>query len=123
MVIELIRPKISCKAQIGRSELEGGLNKATEVGEGIATGNCTAFSTEGSAEVVDGGGDADVVGNLELVPPLPGVVAVVGLAFELAGGEGGLTKGHAQGVALEEGIGPLQAHVPVLSCGDFGVCD
>merc|ERR1711966_461343 len=60
--------------------------------------------------------------GLELVPPLPGVVAVsneVRILIEIvaigdAGHEAGLTNSHTQGVALHEGIGPLKTHVPGL---------
>ena len=57
-----------------------------------------------------------MVGDLELVPPLPGVVAILGGAVVGSRHEGGLADGHAEAVALHEGIGPLEADIPVLSC-------
>ena len=115
-----------------RSELEGGLEEAAEVVE-LVVAVVLTIATEWTAltigqiairtaEVVDRRSHRDVVGDLELVPPLPGVVAVcneVRLTIEVVavgdvGHEGGLTNGHTQGVALQEGISPLKTHVPRL---------
>ena len=43
--------------------------------------------------------------------------AVVAADIATTGDEGGLTHSHAEGVALDEGISPLQAHVPRLAGG------
>ena len=130
-----------------RSELEGGLEEATEVVE-LVVAVVLTIATEWTAlavgqvairtaEVVDRRSHRNVVGDLELVPPLPGVVAIsneVRILIEVVaigdvGHEGGLTNGHSQGVALHEGIGPLKTHVPGLrGCrtedeGVFAICD
>ena len=92
-----------------RSELEGGLEEAAEVVE-LVVAVVLTIATEWTAltigqiairtaEVVDRRSHRDVVGDLELVPPLPGVVAVcneVRLTIEVVavgdvGHEGGLT--------------------------------
>ena len=66
-----------------RSELEGGLNKSTEVIEGVvatisannvATTVCQV--TIRTAEVVDRRSHSDVVCDLEGIPEFPSVVAV-----------------------------------------------
>ena len=66
-----------------RSELEGGLNKSTEVVEGgiitIATNCVTATVSEiaiRAAEVIDRRSHRNVVSDLELVPKLPCIGAV-----------------------------------------------
>ena len=129
------------------SELEGGLQDAAEVVE-LVVAIVSTVATEGyavtvgqiaiwTAEVVDRRSHRDVVGDLELVPPLPGVVAISNevrilikvVAIRDIGHEGGLTNGHSQGVALHEGIGPLKTHIPGLrGCrtedeGVFAICD
>ena len=107
-----------------RSELEGGLDQAAEVGEGVGGGEVGRLSSRetrlalGVGEVEDRRSHGDMVGDLELVPPLPGVVAILGVASVGSRHEGGLADGHTQGVALHEGIGPLKADVPVLSRSD-----
>ena len=117
-----------------RSELEGGLEETAEVVE-LVVAVVLTIATEWTAltvgqiaiwtaEVVDRRSHRDVVGDLELVPPLPGVVAISNevrtlievVAVAHAGHEAGLTNGHSQGVALHEGIGPLKTHVPGLRC-------
>ena len=75
-----------------------------------------------TAEVVNRRSHRDVVGDLELVPPFPGVIAIcneVRLIVEVVAvgdvcHKGGLTNGHTQGVALQESISPLKTHVPGL---------
>ena len=114
------------------SELEGGLQETAEVVELIVAVVLT-IATEWTAltvgqiairtaEVVNRRSHRDVVGDLEPVPPFPGVVAIcneVRLIVEVVAvgdvcHEGGLTNGHTQGVALQEGISPLKTHVPGL---------
>ena len=74
-------------AQVSKkSELEGGLQKTAEVVE-LVVAVVLTITTEWTAltvgqiaiwttEVVDRRSHRDVVGDLELVPPLPGVVAI-----------------------------------------------
>ena len=126
-----------------RSELEGGLDEGTKVAESgtavefraaIVVHNFVGESTQGAAQIEHSRRDADVVGDLELVPPFPGVVAVVGESGEggisggivavgpqlQACGKGGLAEGHPKGVAAQEHISPLQADEPALGLTDIG---
>ena len=49
---------------------------------------------------------------MHLVPPFPGVVAIVEAG---AGHEGGLAEGEADGVALQQEVAPLEAQIPRLA--------
>ncbi len=126
-----------------RSELEGGLDKSTKVAESGATvefrvaivaHNFVGESTQGAAQLEHSRSDADVVGDLELIPPFTSVVAVVGeggvggLSGGInavgpqvqAGGKGGLAEGHPKGIAPQEDISPLQADEPALGLTYIG---
>ena len=61
-----------------RSELEGGLQKSTEVIEGLGGRTVKVVGNEAkwTAEVVKRWSHRDVVRNLELVPPLPCIVTI-----------------------------------------------
>ena len=70
---------------------------------------------------MNGRGNRDVVGDLELVEEFPGVATTLEVvALVLAtlhidvGDEGGLTNGHTEGVAFQEDVVPLKADVPGL---------
>ena len=95
-----------CGVNVLESELEGGLDQAAEVVEAFAVGLLQI--AQGGAEVIDSGSHADVVGDLHLVPPFPGVVAVVGANIGVvavaaaAGDEGGLAKGEAEANAEQK---------------------
>ena len=107
-----------------RSELEGGFQKSTEVIEGLGGRAIKVVGSEAkwTAEVVKRWSHRDVVCNLELVPPLPCIVAIgnviaaaIDVGVVLPGGyESWLTNSHAKGVALDEGISPLKTDVPGL---------
>ena len=127
----------------GRAELEGGLAEGTKGAEGgtavefraaIVVHNFVGLCTQGTAQIEHSRRDADVVGDLELVPPFPGVVAVVGESGEggisggiiavgpqlQASGKGGLAEGHPKGIAAQEHISPLQADKPALGLTYIG---
>ena len=98
---------------IRRSELEAHLNHTTKGIEGFALGGVLTSRT---AQIEQSWSHADVVGDLEVVPPFPGIIAILGgLTVEGGGSEGLLTHGHTGGVALNEHVVPLQAHHPGLS--------
>ena len=97
----------------GGSEPELGLDQTTEH---MA---CLAWSCELAirpAQVEDRRGHADVVGDLAVVPPFPGEVAVLGsLAVAQRGDEHRLAYGHTRLIALDEHIRPLQADASRLT--------
>ena len=71
---------------------------------------------------MDSRSDGDVVGDLEFVEEFPGIACTVDsivntfLGIEISD-EGGLTKGHTEGVAFEEGVVPLKSDIPGLASG------
>jgi len=107
------------------SELEGGLHKAAKhvVGGVVLTVRVVDPTnlTTVVVDVVQSRGDGDVVGHLELVPPLPHVVGVeipgdpsdpTIVTTAILGDERRLTNGHSQIVTLHESVRPLQTDVP-----------
>jgi hypothetical protein len=99
-LLKRMRPQKGPQNQ--RSELELGLDQTAE---GIhAVG---ALLREGLAQVVDGRGDRDVVGDLELVEEFPACVLVSRIyrMWEL-------TNGSTEGVAFDEDVDPLEADIP-----------
>ena len=85
------------KCQAEESELEHGLNETTEDADGLVV---WSDLTPGAGQPEHTRGDGDVIGDLELIPQLHGVVTIIGGPFVLVGHEGGLTDGKAEVVAL-----------------------
>lgn len=109
---ELLAAKLSAYLSMfldsteGGSEAELGLNQATK---DVVRLTRLGVLTVGTAKVEDGGGDRDVVAYIELIPPFPGIVAILGgVAIAQVGGELGLTHSNTCGISFSESIGPLE---------------
>ena len=95
------------------SEAEAGLDEAFQLLEALPF---RGDGSQGPAQVEERWRDANVVCELELVPPLPNVISVIGsdAPFQ-ACGKGSLAHSHTKGVPLKECILSFQTDAPGLT--------
>lgn len=106
------------------SESEGSLYQGSDIthrGRVYISGLLGELTIE-IAKIEDGWGYCDLIGYLVGIPPLPGVLPIMGwavAAFTTAGHERGLAHRKTSVVAFSQHIAPLNARIPRLRLLDI----